>query len=151
VSKAWRSSGSGAFRPSPLVIVTTCSAAAERKPWWRGWADGVRAYGQIRRHAVLGFSSGLPFLLVFSTLSMVRESGIERATIGMLSWVGIIYDQVLLGAGRRSIEAARPASPARPAARLDARGPGWHRDRAAEHGEPAPGAGTSRSSRRSRC
>lgn len=40
----------------------------------------------------MGFSSGLPFLLVFSTLSLwLRESGIERATIGMLSWVGIVY------------------------------------------------------------
>jgi PAT family beta-lactamase induction signal transducer AmpG len=40
----------------------------------------------------LGFSAGLPFMLVFSTLSAwLRESGIERATIGMLSWVGIIY------------------------------------------------------------
>ncbi|NJD30455.1 MAG: AmpG family muropeptide MFS transporter [Gammaproteobacteria bacterium] len=40
----------------------------------------------------LGFSAGLPFMLVFSTLSAwLREEGIERATIGMLSWVGIIY------------------------------------------------------------
>ena len=40
----------------------------------------------------LGFSAGLPFMLVFSTLSAwLRELGIERATIGMLSWVGIIY------------------------------------------------------------
>ncbi len=40
----------------------------------------------------LGFSAGLPFMLVFSTLSAwLREVGIERATIGMLSWVGIIY------------------------------------------------------------
>jgi MFS transporter, PAT family, beta-lactamase induction signal transducer AmpG len=40
----------------------------------------------------LGFSAGLPFMLVFSTLSAwLREAGIERATIGMLSWVGIIY------------------------------------------------------------
>jgi PAT family beta-lactamase induction signal transducer AmpG len=70
------------------------SAAAERKPWWQGWADGVRAYGQPRVPGMLflGFSSGLPFMLVFSTLSAwLRESGIERATIGMLSWVGIIY------------------------------------------------------------
>ncbi len=40
----------------------------------------------------LGFSAGLPFMLVFSTLSAwLRAEGIERATIGMLSWVGIIY------------------------------------------------------------
>lgn len=40
----------------------------------------------------LGFSAGLPFMLVFSTLSAwLRDVGIERTTIGMLSWVGLIY------------------------------------------------------------
>jgi PAT family beta-lactamase induction signal transducer AmpG len=40
----------------------------------------------------LGFSAGLPFMLVFSTLSAwLRQVGIERATIGMLAWVGIVY------------------------------------------------------------
>ncbi|HEX4052360.1 MAG TPA: MFS transporter [Steroidobacteraceae bacterium] len=40
----------------------------------------------------LGFSSGLPFLLVFSTLSVwLRQAGIERSTIGLFSWVGFAY------------------------------------------------------------
>ncbi len=40
----------------------------------------------------LGFSSGLPFLLVFSTLTLwLRQAGIERSTIGMFAWVGIAY------------------------------------------------------------
>jgi PAT family beta-lactamase induction signal transducer AmpG len=40
----------------------------------------------------LGFSAGLPFLLVYSTLSAwLRQAGIERGTIGMLAWVGIVY------------------------------------------------------------
>ena len=40
----------------------------------------------------LGFSSGLPFFLVFSTLSAwLRSAHIERATIGMLAWVGLMY------------------------------------------------------------
>ena len=58
------------------------------------WVDAVKAYGQPRVLGMLflGFSSGLPFMLVFSTLSAwLRESGIERATIGMLSWVGLAY------------------------------------------------------------
>ncbi len=39
-----------------------------------------------------GFSCGLPFMLVFQTLSAwLRQEGIERATIGMLGWVGILY------------------------------------------------------------
>lgn len=69
-------------------------AAAPRKPWWRGWLDALAAYKHPRVLAMLflGFSAGLPFMLVFSTLSAwLREVGIERATIGMLSWVGIIY------------------------------------------------------------
>jgi PAT family beta-lactamase induction signal transducer AmpG len=40
----------------------------------------------------LGFSSGLPFLLVFSTLSAwLREAGVSRTEIGMLSWVALAY------------------------------------------------------------
>ena len=60
----------------------------------RGWLDAVLAYREPRVLAMLflGFSAGLPFMLVFSTLSAwLREVGIERATIGMLSWVGIVY------------------------------------------------------------
>lgn len=42
--------------------------------------------------AFLGFSAGLPFLLVFSTLSgWLRDLGIERSVIGFFSWVGITY------------------------------------------------------------
>ena len=40
----------------------------------------------------LGFSAGLPFLLVFSTLSAwLTEEGLSRTTIGFFSWVGITY------------------------------------------------------------
>ncbi len=40
----------------------------------------------------LGFSAGLPLLLVLGTLSFrLREAGIDRATIGYLSWVGLAY------------------------------------------------------------
>ena len=36
----------------------------------------------------LGFSAGLPFLLVFSTLSAwLSEAGVERSAIGFFSWV----------------------------------------------------------------
>lgn len=41
---------------------------------------------------LLGFSSGLPFLLVFSTLSAwLREAGISRSDIGLMSYVGLFY------------------------------------------------------------
>jgi len=40
----------------------------------------------------LGFSAGLPFLLVFSTLSAwLADSDISRTTIGFFSWIGIMY------------------------------------------------------------
>ena len=64
---------------------------------WRAW----RAYLQPRPFAMLllGFSAGLPFLLVFSTLSAwLREAGIDRTTIGLLSWVGLAYSFKLLWA-----------------------------------------------------
>ena len=44
------------------------------------------------RMLLLGFSAGLPLLLVFGTLSFwLREAGIDRTTIGYLSWVGLAY------------------------------------------------------------
>ncbi|HIG65288.1 MAG TPA: MFS transporter [Methyloprofundus sp.] len=40
----------------------------------------------------LGFSAGLPFLLVFSTLSAwLRDTGVTLSVIGFFSWVGITY------------------------------------------------------------
>lgn len=40
----------------------------------------------------LGFSAGLPLLLVFGTLSYwLRKEGIDRTTIGYISWVAILY------------------------------------------------------------
>src|ERR1700722_19943130 len=47
----------------------------------------------------LGFASGLPFYLVYNTLSAwLRQQGIQRSTIGMLAWVGLIYTLELLWA-----------------------------------------------------
>lgn len=41
---------------------------------------------------VLGFSSGLPFMLVGNTLGFwLREGGATLSTIGFLSWVGLAY------------------------------------------------------------
>jgi PAT family beta-lactamase induction signal transducer AmpG len=40
----------------------------------------------------LGFSAGLPFMLYFNTLSFwLRQNQVDRATIGMISWVGLTY------------------------------------------------------------
>jgi PAT family beta-lactamase induction signal transducer AmpG len=67
-------------------------AAADTKG--RGWLAAVLVYRQPRilSMLLLGFSAGLPFYLVFQTLSAwLRQDGIQRATIGMLAWVGIVY------------------------------------------------------------
>lgn len=56
--------------------------------------NALLVYAQPRMLSMLalGFSSGLPFMLIYSTLSAwLRQSGIERATIGMLSWVALVY------------------------------------------------------------
>ena len=64
-------------------------AAAEKR---RLSFRDVLTDGRIALMLPLGFSSGLPFLLVFSTLSAwLREAGISRTEIGMLSWVALAY------------------------------------------------------------
>lgn len=60
----------------------------------RSWAQTVKVYLEppSLRMLVLGFSAGLPLLLVLGTLSFrLREAGIDRTTIGFLSWVGLAY------------------------------------------------------------
>ncbi|WP_274572179.1 AmpG family muropeptide MFS transporter [Neisseria leonii] len=40
----------------------------------------------------LGFSAGLPILLIFSSLSLwLREAGVERSTVTMFSWAALAY------------------------------------------------------------
>ncbi|MET0542591.1 MAG: AmpG family muropeptide MFS transporter, partial [Variovorax sp.] len=58
------------------------------------WRDTLRVYLEpaTLRMLALGFSAGLPLLLVLGTLSFrLREAGIDRTTIGYLSWVGLAY------------------------------------------------------------
>ena len=58
------------------------------------WADTVTLYLQARVIVMffLGFSSGLPFLLIFSTLSAwLTEAGVTRTTIGFFSWIGMMF------------------------------------------------------------
>ena len=60
----------------------------------RGWVQDLRVYAEPRvaRMLLLGFAAGLPLLLVLGTLSYrLREAGIDRTTIGFLSWVGLAY------------------------------------------------------------
>jgi len=65
------------------------------------WREALLIYLRPRVMVMifLGFSAGLPFLLVFSTLSAwLRDVGIARTTIGFFSWVGITYSIKVLWA-----------------------------------------------------
>ncbi len=58
------------------------------------WLNASRVYWhpRVRGMLFLGFSAGLPLLLVFGTLSFwLREAGVERSTIGFVSWVALAY------------------------------------------------------------
>ncbi|OQK16565.1 AmpG family muropeptide MFS transporter [Methyloprofundus sedimenti] len=58
------------------------------------WKQSFSAYTrpQVMGMAFLGFSAGLPFLLVFSTLSAwLRDTGVTLSVIGFFSWVGLTY------------------------------------------------------------
>ena len=60
----------------------------------RSWSEAWLAYRQPRVLGMifLGFSAGLPFLLVFSTLSAwLTDAGLSRTLIGYFSWIGITY------------------------------------------------------------
>ncbi len=42
--------------------------------------------------SLLGFSAGLPLLLIFSTLSVwLVKAGVERSTVTLFSWAGFAY------------------------------------------------------------
>ena len=58
------------------------------------WRESFLVYTRARVIGMffLGFAAGLPFPLVFGTLSTwLRDVGIERTTIGFFAWVGITY------------------------------------------------------------
>ncbi|MFN0004558.1 MAG: AmpG family muropeptide MFS transporter [Burkholderiaceae bacterium] len=78
--------------PTPGPSKETAAPVAPLAP--RSWRESLAWYlsPSSLRMVALGFSAGLPLLLVLGTLSFrLREAGIERTTIGFLSWVGLAY------------------------------------------------------------
>ncbi len=70
-------------------------------PTLHSWREAWIVYRrpQVLAMLLLGFAAGLPFLLVFSTLSRwLAEAGISRTVIGFFSWVGITYSIKVLWA-----------------------------------------------------
>ena len=72
---------------APPAVPVAAASSTSRLGVWRVYTEAA-----TWRMALLGFSAGLPLLLVFGTLSFwLREAGINRTTIGYLSWVGLAY------------------------------------------------------------
>ena len=74
--------------------MSSSSAADANTPPKRDWRAALEVYVQPRVVGMLflGFSSGLPFLLVFSTLSAwLAQEGVSKTTIGFFSWIGMMY------------------------------------------------------------
>lgn len=70
------------------------TAKNNKTPTTTSWREACSVYLQPRVFGMifLGFAAGLPFLLVFSTLSAwLADEGVTRTTIGFFSWVGITY------------------------------------------------------------
>jgi PAT family beta-lactamase induction signal transducer AmpG len=69
-------------------------AESQRKTPFRFFLDK-----KLALMLALGFSSGLPFLLVFSTQSAwLREAGVAKEHIGLMSWVALAYSLKFLWA-----------------------------------------------------
>lgn len=66
----------------------------EKRSFAARFASAISIYGERRVliMLLLGFSSGLPFMLVFGTMSAwLREAGVSRTEIGLMSYVGLAY------------------------------------------------------------
>jgi PAT family beta-lactamase induction signal transducer AmpG len=72
-------------------MTARASESSQIKP---SWSATLKVYLEAPslRMLALGFSAGLPLLLVLGTLAFrLREAGIDRSTIGFLSWIGLAY------------------------------------------------------------
>ncbi len=60
----------------------------------KNWLAAAAAYTDRRAVTLffLGFSAGVPILLIFSSLSLwLREAGVDRSTVTMFSWAALAY------------------------------------------------------------
>ncbi|WP_339511280.1 AmpG family muropeptide MFS transporter [Pseudomonas sp. RL_15y_Pfl2_60] len=60
----------------------------------KSWREALAAYSSPSTLVLLllGFAAGMPYMLVFSTLSVwLREAGVARETIGFASLIGLAY------------------------------------------------------------
>ena len=60
----------------------------------RSWVESFRTWMQPKAIAMLflGFSAGIPILLIFSTLSVwLREAGVDKSAVTFFSWAALGY------------------------------------------------------------
>lgn len=58
------------------------------------WLQSLKSFRhpQVITMLFLGFSAGIPLLLIFSSLSLwLREAGVERSTVTYFSWAALAY------------------------------------------------------------
>lgn len=73
-------------------MVTPVTAAAEIGPVSARAALAAYLHPQVAALLFLGFSAGLPLLLIFGTLSIwLTEAGVERAAVTYFSWAALGY------------------------------------------------------------
>ena len=69
------------------MVTDTTAVSADQSRGWRFY---------LQKNVVvlflLGFSAGLPFLLVYSTLSAwLKDAGLQMSTISTFAWLGFAY------------------------------------------------------------
>jgi MFS transporter, PAT family, beta-lactamase induction signal transducer AmpG len=60
----------------------------------KNWLETMKSFSDIRSITMLllGFSAGLPILMIFSSLSLwLREAGVERSAVTYFSWAALGY------------------------------------------------------------
>ena len=60
----------------------------------KNWVESLKSFTDIRSITMLllGFSAGLPILMIFSSLSLwLREAGVERSAVTYFSWAALGY------------------------------------------------------------
>ena len=68
------------------------TGARASNPGSAGVSISAYLHPQVAALLFLGFSSGLPLLLIFGTLSLwLREAGVERAAVTYFSWAALGY------------------------------------------------------------
>ncbi|MBT6325493.1 MAG: MFS transporter, partial [Bdellovibrionales bacterium] len=60
----------------------------------KSWVDNIKVFLDKRSITMLflGFSAGLPILMIFSSLSLwLREAGVQRSAVTYFSWAALGY------------------------------------------------------------